>query len=518
MARAAEKNGPVVLVVLDGWGYRRERDGNAIQLAHVPTWDRLWASAPRTLLEASGLAVGLPEGQMGNSEVGHLNLGAGRVVTQDLVRVSESIRQGSFFRNDALRAACAHARRSGGTLHLMGLIGDGGVHAHQDHLLALVTLAGREGVPRIAIHALLDGRDTLPTSGLGFLDALVAQTRGRAAIASVGGRYYGMDRDKRWPRTELWYRAAVLGAGPPASDPSQFVRDAYARGETDEFVKPATLVAGGAPVAPIKDGDAVICWNFRSDRMRQIVRALAIEGFDGFAPGRRPLVHVATMTQYDATFGLPIAFEPFSMEKIVAETLCDAGMRTLRTAETEKYPHVTYFFNGGVEVPYEGEERILVPSPKVATYDLQPEMSAAGVTDVLCRGIEAREHAFILCNYANGDMVGHSGNLAATIRACETVDACLTRVLASAERAGARLLVTADHGNCEMMIDPATGGPHTAHTTNPVPFLLIERGEAAPLRDGGALCDVGPTILGMLGVEQPAEMTGRDLRLVGVPA
>jgi len=518
MSRADDKGSPVVLVVLDGWGYRREREGNAVALARVPTWERLWAQAPRTLLDASGRAVGLPEGQMGNSEVGHLNLGAGRVVLQDLVRISESVKQGDFPQNDVLRAACAHAKRGRGTLHLMGLIGDGGVHAHQEHLLALVALAEREGVPNVAIHALLDGRDSPPTSALGFMEDLLAKTAGRAKVASVGGRYYGMDRDQRWPRVELWYRAAVEGSGPSAPDPVSFIADAYRHGETDEFIKPAVITAGGASVAPMREGDAVICWNFRSDRMRQIVRAMAIAGFDGFDVSRRPALHVATMTQYDATFGLPVAFAPCSMERIVAEVLCDAGMSTLRTAETEKYPHVTYFFNGGGEVPYRGEERILVPSQKVATYDLMPEMSADGITDVLCRAIEARQHEFVLVNYANGDMVGHSGNLPATIKACEVVDRCLTRVLATAERASTRLLVTADHGNCEMMIDPATGGPHTAHTTSPVPFILLADGEPVPLRDGGALCDVGPTVLGMLGVEQPAEMTGRDLRLAGVAA
>jgi 2,3-bisphosphoglycerate-independent phosphoglycerate mutase len=436
---------------------------------------------------------------------------------QDLVRISEAIRSGEFFRNRTLLAACAAARKSGGTLHLMGLVGDGGVHAHQSHLLALVELATRESVPRIAIHAELDGRDTMPTSALGYIEQLEQKIAGRAVIASIGGRYFGMDRDKRWPRTELWYRAAVEGTGPSATGAAQFVRDAYGRGETDEFIKPAVIVSNGKPVAPMRDGDALICWNFRSDRMRQIVRAIAPVGsppFDGFAVGTRPALHVATMTQYDATFGLPVAFEPFSMARIVAEVLHDAGMTTLRTAETEKYPHVTYFFNGGVEEPYPGEERILVPSQKVATYDLMPEMSAPGITDVLCAQIEARAHDFTLVNYANGDMVGHSGNLAATIQACEVVDRCLARVLASAEKTGTRLLITADHGNCEMMIDPETGGPHTAHTTNPVPFVIV--GDTAQLRDGGALRDVGPTVLSMLGVETPAEMTGADLRLAAV--
>ena len=369
----------------------------------------------------------------------------------------------------------------------------------------------------MALHCLMDGRDTMPASGLGYLAALAEAIRGRAAIASVGGRYYGMDRDKRWPRIEKWYDAAVRGSAPPATDALQVIRDAYGRNETDEFIQPATITASGAPVAPMRDGDALITWNYRSDRMRQIVTAIGIEPFVGFAVAPRPKVSVTTMTQYDATFGLPTAFAPNSMARIVAEVLAESGHTSLRTAETEKYAHVTYFFNGGVEPPYRGEVRELVPSQQVATYDLAPEMSAFGITDVLCRSIDARDHAFTLCNYANGDMVGHTGNFAATVRACEVVDECLTRIVATAERAGARLLITADHGNCEMMIDPATGGPHTAHTTSPVPFLLVDpQGSDGPkhtlLRTGGALCDVGPTILGMLGVEQPREMTGRDLR------
>lgn len=514
---------PVVLVVLDGWGHREQREGNAVALARTPTWDRLWARAPRTLLDASGRAVGLPDGQMGNSEVGHLNLGAGRVVLQDLVRIGESIRSGEFYAKDAFRTACANVRATNGTLHLVGLVGDGGVHAHDDHLLALVELAHRERVPRVALHLLLDGRDTLPTSALGFVRHLVSRTAGRAVIASIGGRYFGMDRDQRWPRTEKFYNAAVRGVGPTHTDAVAFIEQNHAKGVTDEFMEPAALTANGAPIAPMRAGDGVITWNFRSDRMRQIVRALTQPGFDGFDVKDRPALHVATMTQYDQTFGLPVAFEPFSMARIVAEVLESAGMTTLRTAETEKYPHVTYFFNGGNEVPYRGEDRQLVPSQKVATYDLMPEMSAPGITDVLTRAIESKSHHFTLCNYANGDMVGHSGNLAATIRACEVVDEQLARIVASAEKAGARLLITADHGNCEMMIDPATGGPHTAHTTNPVPFVFVDSAaaDAVPLRSGGALCDVGPTVLGLLGVDLPAEMTGHDLRLrkhIGVTA
>ncbi len=506
---------PVVLVVLDGWGYRAETNGNAIALARTPSWDALWSRAPRTLLSASGLPVGLPDGQMGNSEVGHLNLGAGRIVMQDLVRIALAIKNGSFFANHALVAACRSAARSGGTLHLMGLIGCGGVHALDRHLFALIDLAERERVPHVAIHALMDGRDTMPNSGLGYMEELLAYSRGRARVASIGGRYYGMDRDRRWPRIELWYRTAVEGRGPVAADPLQVIRDAYERGETDEFIKPFVIADEAGPVAPMRDGDALICFNFRSDRMRQIVRALAETPFDGFARERRPRVAVTTMTVYDATFGLPAAFPPQSMARIMAEVVSERGLRMLRTAETEKYPHVTYFFNGGLETPYPGEERILVPSPKVATYDLMPEMSARGVTDVLCKGIAEREHEFILCNYANGDMVGHSGSLPATIAAVETVDECLARVVKAAAESGATLLVTADHGNCETMIDEATGGPHTAHTTNPVPLIVLDPRGSRPLRSGGALCDVAPTILPMLGVEQPSEMTGTDLRTGG---
>ena len=509
---------PVVLVVLDGWGYRAETEGNAIALARTPTWDALWSARSRTLLEASGLRVGLPSGQMGNSEVGHLNLGAGRVVMQDLVRISESIRTGEFFQNPALVGACREVKRSGGTLHLVGLIGSGGVHAVDTHLNALIDLAEREGVSRVAIHALMDGRDTLPTSGLGYMQELLTYTRGRAQVASIGGRYYGMDRDKRWPRIEMWYNNAVRGVGPSTPDPLQYIAKSYERGETDEFIIPAFVERGGAPLSPMRDGDAVICFNYRSDRMRQIIHALTDPVFDGFPVADRPRVSVTTMTQYDPTFALPVAFAPLSMARIVAETLADRGMTTFRTAETEKYAHVTYFFNGGIEIPFAGEERLLVPSQKVATYDLMPEMSAHGVTDVLVDAIRARNHDFILCNYANGDMVGHSGSLPATITACETVDQCLSRVVRAAADAGARLLVTADHGNCELMIDPASGGPHTAHTTNPVPLVVLDPAGERALRDGGALADVGPTVLSMLGVEQPKEMTGVDLRLATRPS
>ena len=519
---------PVALIVLDGWGYRPETDGNAIALANTPTWDSIWSRGSRTLLEASGLRVGLPEGQMGNSEVGHLNLGAGRVVMQDLVRISSAISDGSFYTNPALLGACRQAKDSGGTLHLMGLIGDGGVHAIDKHLCALLELAKRQRVERVAIHAFLDGRDTMPRSALGYMQQLLEYIRkigSPAKIASVSGRYYAMDRDQRWDRTELAYRAIVLGEGTPVTDPLEAIRQAYSSDKTDEFMLPVVVTENGKPVAPMRDGDAIICFNYRSDRMRQMVRALIDSNRhgdddvpvdwnpqgEGFDVSRRPKVSVTTLTNYDKTFPVPVAFPPTSMARILAEVLSSRGLSMLKTAETEKYPHVTYFFNGGVEQPYPCESRVMIPSPKVATYDLMPEMSAAGVTDALCTGISSGEQDFILCNYANADMVGHSGSIPATIKAVETVDRMLARVLKTAESAGTRLIVTADHGNAEMMIDPETGGPHTAHTTNPVPLVVIDWNQEQRLRSGGALCDVAPTILSMLGIEQPPEMSGVNL-------
>lgn len=511
VGRSARSDGPVALIVLDGWGYRTQREGNAIALAQTPTWDALWSLRSRSLLEASGLRVGLPAGQMGNSEVGHLNLGAGRVVLQDLVRISAAVEDGSFFRNPALVAACDTAKR-GGTLHIMGLLGDGGVHAIDSHLYAVIDMAERLGVPRIALHLLTDGRDTLPQSALGYLRKLLDYARGRAQVASIGGRYYGMDRDRRWQRTELFYRAAVDGTGPSDTDPIAVIQKAYASDITDEFILPAVITHDGHPVAPMRDGDAVICFNYRSDRMRQIVRAMIDPAFDGFDISARPSITVTTLTQYDATFEVNVAFAPFSMSRIVAEVVSEAGKSMLKTAETEKYPHVTYFFNGGLEPPYPGEERRLVPSQKVATYDLAPQMSAPGIADVLCNSLDMREHDFTLCNFANADMVGHTGSMPATIAAVETVDSCLGRIVESARKSGTRLIITADHGNAEMMIDPATGGPHTAHTSNPVPIVFLNPdGEEPAIRGGGALCDVGPTILGMMGIDAPPEMTGVDL-------
>jgi 2,3-bisphosphoglycerate-independent phosphoglycerate mutase len=514
MSNASSRN-RVVLVVLDGWGYRTQRDGNAIELASTPVWHRLWQGFPRTLLNASGLAVGLPEGQMGNSEVGHLNLGAGRVVPQDLVRISQSIQDGTFYQLPPLVELCAQLRQSGGTLHLVGLLGPGGVHALDRHLLACVELGVRQRVPAIAIHGFLDGRDSSPTLGAEVVRTLLLDMRriagARVEIASLTGRYFAMDRDRRWDRTKLAFDAMVHGIGTPVEHPVMAVQAAYQRGETDEFIRPLVHHRGGQPVATIRQGDGVLFFNYRSDRMRQIVSAIALEGFEEFDVGDRPAVRCVTMTQYDQTFPIPQAFPPFSLARILAEVLSEHDRIQLRTAETEKYPHVTYFFNGGHEPPYPGEERCLIPSQRVATYDLAPEMSAAGITDALCRAVEARAHDFVLCNYANADMVGHTGVLPAVIKAVETVDACLARVLATAERTDTRVLVTADHGNCEMMIDPVTGGVHTAHTTNPVPFVAVGTG-AASLRAGGSLRDVAPTVLRLLGLTPPPEMTGQDLR------
>jgi 2,3-bisphosphoglycerate-independent phosphoglycerate mutase len=503
----------VALIILDGWGYRDECDANAICQARTPNWDRLWQHPSRTLLTASGKAVGLPEGQMGNSEVGHLNLGAGRVVMQDLVRIHSAIEDGSFYANRALLDACAHVQRTGGTLHLLGLLGDGGVHAFDEHLFALVDLAARQGVPRTVVHALLDGRDTPPTSGMGFLNETLVRIRGKAQLASVCGRYYGMDRDTRWERTARWYRAAVLGDAPIDADPLEALQRSYDAGITDEFVLPWVLPgADGNALAPMRDGDALICFNFRSDRLRQTLRALCLPDFTGFDTGPRPALHVTTMTRYDDAYPFPVAFAPQGMQQLVGEVIANAGLTQLRTAETEKYPHVTFFFNGGRDEPFAGEDRRMVPSPKVATYDLQPEMSASAVCDILCDALANRTHDFMLCNFANTDMVGHTGSMPAAIMAAETVDACLGRILDAAAAGGARLIITADHGNADLMVDPITGQPHTAHTTNPVPLVVLDPDETVALRSGGALCDVGPTALALLGLALPPEITGRDLR------
>jgi len=515
---------PVCLVVLDGFGYRDDATANAVALADTPNWDSLLGSLPHTLLDASGLRVGLPEGQMGNSEVGHMNLGAGRVVEQDLVRIGAAIDTGSFFRNPALVAACEDAAARGVTLHLVGLLGHGGVHALDEHLFALLDLTARQHVRTVAIHGMLDGRDTPPNSGRGFLaetQAEIAKHPGRAVLATLGGRYFGMDRDHRWSRTETWYRALIDGVGTAstAGRVGATLETMYASGITDEFIEPIVLHDDAGAVTPrLAEGDVVICFNFRSDRMRQLCDALTSPTFDGFDVTGRPALSVTTMMAYDPGFSYPVAFATTQLTNMVGEVIANAGMTQLRTAETEKYPHVTFFFNGGRETPFVGEERRMVPSPKVATYDLQPEMSASGVCDGLVEALETRRYDFMLCNFANCDMVGHTGSLRAAIAAVQAVDTCIGRILSAAALGGARVIFTADHGNADVMVDPLTGAPHTAHTTNPVPLLIVDPEGATPLRAGGALCDVGPTVLELLGLPIPEEMSGTSLRLAPVTA
>ncbi|HEV2148904.1 MAG TPA: 2,3-bisphosphoglycerate-independent phosphoglycerate mutase [Longimicrobiaceae bacterium] len=510
----------VALVILDGWGLREPADDNAVTRADAPAWRHLWEEGryPRATLATHGPAVGLPEGQMGNSEVGHLNLGAGRVVMQSLLRISRAIEEGELDLNPAFRELIGAVRERGAALHLMGLIGPGGVHAVDAHLLALCEMAKRHGLPRVRIHAFLDGRDTPPQSARDFLTELMGRANhgDGCAVATVMGRYWAMDRDRRWDRTEKAYRAMVHGEGIPVTDPVAAIGEAYASGETDEFVQPRVVVdADGEPLGRIRDGDGVIFFNFRADRARQMTRALADAEFSGFDRGEgHPEVEVVTMTQYDEEFPLPAAFPPQPMDNILSEVLAAHGRTGFRTAETEKYPHVTYFFNGGVEDPPPGEDRRMVASPRVPTYDLQPQMSAPEVTEGLVEAIRSRRYDVLVCNFANPDMVGHTGVLEAAVRAVETVDAGLAATLQACRETGTTLIVTADHGNCEQMWDPTTNGPHTAHTTNPVGIVLVEpegRRTAAGL-EHGALCDVAPTILGLLGVPQPKEMTGRDLR------
>jgi 2,3-bisphosphoglycerate-independent phosphoglycerate mutase len=508
---------PVLLVVLDGWGIRQEREANAIATAGTPNMDALVREFPSTALETSGLAVGLPEGQMGNSEVGHTNLGAGRIVYQDLVRINRAVEDGSFFSNDALLLACRRAREAGGALHLMGLVSDGGVHSHVEHLAACFELARREGVARTFVHAFMDGRDTPPSSGLGYLADVEKRLRetGYGKVATVTGRYFAMDRDKRWDRVALAHAALVAGDGHRATSGVAAMEAAYARGETDEFVKPTVVVdSGGKPVGSVRDGDAILFFNFRADRAREITRAFTQEGFHDFERKAAPrLSAYVCLTEYDKTFGLPVAFAPQDLTEIFPEIVSHAGIAQLRCAETEKYAHVTFFFNGGRETVYPGEERILVPSPRdVKTYDHKPEMSAREVTDRLVQAIGTGRHGFILVNYANPDMVGHTGILEAAEKAVRVVDECVGRLWQAARARGMAMVITADHGNCEMMTDPVTGQPHTAHTLNPVPFILADPAfKGAKLRAKGILADVAPTLLQIMGLPQPKEMKGLGL-------
>jgi 2,3-bisphosphoglycerate-independent phosphoglycerate mutase len=543
------KNGPVILTILDGWGHRVETHANAIALARKPTYDMLLREYPNTLVRASEHFVGLPDGQMGNSEVGHLNLGAGRVVRMDITRIDTAIASGAFFEDETLGKAMRWAADGsqvaesgpqasrGRALHLIGLLSDGGVHAHVRHLYALLRMAKQQGLTRVFVHAFMDGRDTLPTSGAGFLEELQQQFAeiGVGKLASVSGRYFAMDRDLRWEKERKAFDAMVTGQAPGGAyaDAVARVRESYNNGVTDEFIEPFVCVdASGAPVGLIKDNDAVVCFNYRADRVRQVTRVLARRSglaADGGAslPKAAELdetiprhevpagLHFVTMTQYDPKFALPMVIPPESMDNLLANVMSMAELRNLRVAETEKYAHVTYFFNGGIEKPFTGEDRELVASQKVATYDLAPEMSAAGIGDVVCRAITDTAFDIIIVNFANADMVGHSGKLEPTVRAVEAVDAQLGRIYQAVKQHGASWIITADHGNAEMLIDPVTGGPHTAHTTNPVPFILVtDQGRKIGVREGGSLRDISPTILGLCGLELPAQMTGGDLRVV----
>jgi len=499
---------PLVLMILDGWGYREESESNAIALGATPCWDRLWRDNPHTLIETSGEAVGLPAGQMGNSEVGHLNIGAGRIVYQDYTRIEQAIRDGSFHANPALCAGIDAAVARGGTVHLMGLLSPGGVHSHEDQFLETLDLAAQRGASAIAVHAFLDGRDTPPRSAEASIRRMQERVDGieGAHIATLSGRYYAMDRDKRWDRVERAYRALVDGRAEHAADSALAgLAAAYERGENDEFVQPTVI--GDAP--GIHDGDTIIFVNFRADRARELTMAFVSEPFDGFERRRIALADFVCMTEYMAGLPVSVAFPPESLRRLLAAELAEHGLRQLRIAETEKYAHVTFFFNGGEETPFPLEERILVPSPKVATYDLQPEMSAPELTGKLVEAIRSGRFDVIVCNIANPDMVGHTGSMDAALAAVAAVDRCLGQVREAVDAVGGELLITADHGNIEQMTDPVSGQAHTAHTTNPVP--LVFHGRPARFDGHGSLRDIAPTMLYLLGLPQPPEMTGRPL-------
>ncbi len=529
------KNKPIVLAILDGWGYRAETNANAIALARKPNYDRLLAEFPNTLIRASDHYVGLPDGQMGNSEVGHLNLGAGRIVRMDITRIDAAIASGEFYQDPTLLKAFRAAE--GRAIHLLGLLSDGGVHAHLNHVYALLRMAVKLGHKKVFVHAFTDGRDTMPTSGARYLRELQQKFAeyGVGQLASVSGRYFAMDRDLRWEKEKKAFDAMVTGQpeGGRYIDPIARIEECYHNGITDEFIVPFTCVdADQRPVGLIGDNDTCICFNYRADRVRQVTRVLTRNSGLNATAGRDlpkaaeldeeiPLhslpksLHYVCMTQYDKNFALPIVIPAESMDNLLANVMAQANLRNLRVAETEKYAHVTYFFNGGIEKPFGGEERELVPSQKVATYDLAPEMSAAGIADTVIKAINDTAFDVVIVNFANADMVGHSGKLEPTIKGVETIDACLGRVYGAIKQYGGAMLVTADHGNAEMLVDPVTGGPHTAHTTNPVPFILVtDQGKKIGVRDGGSLRDISPTVLGLLGIEQPGQMTGGDLRII----
>ncbi|MBI3181851.1 MAG: 2,3-bisphosphoglycerate-independent phosphoglycerate mutase [Myxococcales bacterium] len=505
-----------LLIILDGWGLRAEREANAILLAGTPNLDRLAQDFPSTRLETSGLAVGLPEGQMGNSEVGHTNIGAGRIVYQDLVRINRACESGELARNPAIAQAMEKAKADGAAFHLLGLVSPGGVHSSMEHLYTLVRAAKAKGLSRVVVHAFLDGRDTPPQSGLGYLEELerflTETSSGR--IATVSGRYWAMDRDKRWDRVKRAFDAMVRGEGKRAESASAAVKASYAEKVTDEFVEPAVVVGGRRePMGLMRDGDVAMFFNFRADRARELTRALAYPDFREFERGPLRLGRFVCLTRYDATFeGLPVAFPPEQPRHIFPELVSAAGLRQFRTAETEKYAHVTFFFNGGREVVYPGEDRLLVPSPReVKTYDLKPEMSAREVTDELLRRLESSQYHFALVNYANPDMVGHTGVLPAAIRAVKVVDECLGKLWRASEKLGLTMVVTADHGNIELMVDPKTGEPHTAHTLNPVPFHLAHPDFRGQKLKPGVLADIAPTLCKVMGLPQPEEMNRKGL-------
>ena len=505
---------PIVLVILDGWGYSESTEYNAIAAAKKPNWDRLWNSYPHTLIRGSGAEVGLPANQMGNSEVGHLNLGAGRVVYQEYTRVSRSIKTGSFFTNQTLVDAVDLARDNGKAVHILGLLSPGGVHSHEDHIHAMAELAVKRGTERVYMHAFLDGRDTAPKSAAESIRKMEAKFAdlGGGCIASIIGRYFAMDRDHRWPRIQQAYDLITLGKGEYTADTALAgLEMAYQRGETDEFVKATAIVPAGAQPVKVEDGDVVIFMNYRSDRARQITRPFIEPDFDAFHRQATPkLAQFVSLTEYKSDYDIPVAYPPDRLKNVFGEYVSKLGLRQLRIAETEKYAHVTFFFNGGREEPFEFEDRVLVNSPNVSTYNEQPEMSAPEVTDRLVAAIESGKYDVIICNYANPDMVGHSGNFAATVKAIEYLDTCIARVVEAVQNAGGEILITADHGNAEMMRNDETSQPHTAHTTNPVPLLYV--GRALKLNyNGGSLSDVIPTMLELMGLEQPTEMTGHSL-------
>ena len=504
---------PVMLMILDGFGIAEASEGNAVSLAKKPNFDRLVKEFPTSELQASGMAVGLPDGQMGNSEVGHLNIGAGRIVYQELTRITKAMEDGEVFENEALLKAMKNAKENNTALHLMGLLSDGGVHSHIDHLKGLLAFAKKEGLQKVYVHAFMDGRDVAPSSGKEFIEKTEAMMKevGVGEIATISGRYYAMDRDNRWERVELAYNAIVLGEGAKAGSAVEAIENSYHDNKTDEFVVPCVIEKDGAPVAKVKSGDSVVFFNFRPDRARELTRAINDKVFDGFKRETLNLTFV-TMTQYDKTLeGVEVAFKPQTLTNTLGEFVANKGLKQLRIAETEKYAHVTFFFNGGVEQPNENEDRALIASPKVATYDLQPEMSAVEVTDELIKRLDSDKYDMVILNYANPDMVGHTGVIPAAIKAIETVDTCLGRVADKILEKDGSLFITADHGNAETMIDFSTGTPFTAHTTDPVPFVWVSNDAKGKTLKNGKLADIAPTMLNEMGLEAPAEMTGECL-------